>query len=29
MACHVIFDLDQRLESLGRVQLGLDPQAMV
>jgi alkylation response protein AidB-like acyl-CoA dehydrogenase len=29
MSCHVIFDLDQRLESLGRAQLGLDPQAMI
>ncbi len=28
MACHVVFDLDQRLESLGRSRLGLDPRAM-
>lgn len=29
MACHVVFDLDQRLESVGRSLLGLDPGAMV
>ena len=28
MACHVVFDLDQRLESHGRALLGLDPVGM-
>jgi alkylation response protein AidB-like acyl-CoA dehydrogenase len=29
MACHVVFDLDSRLETFGRAALGLDPQGML
>lgn len=29
MACHVVFDLDNRLETYGRTMLGLDPQGIL
>lgn len=29
MACHVIFDLDSRLENMGRTMLGLEPEGIL
>jgi len=29
ISCHVVFDVDARLEAFGRVLLGLNPEALL